>query len=182
MRQRFVHAILTYLGILVIATCLTATAGEGNKPSAPGPGVLVVGLGEPLLAGEAEAFLEGALKREGLRLVDERGLPEADAALGDRSGPLTRELLEAVKPEADTLVLVRAEYLGGRPLQVDERSDQANQARLTVTLISLSASGSPVSLVNERVEYTSLTAADAVQRVLHPCLPELLKLLGKGPR
>ena len=182
MRQRFVHATVTVIGILVAVTCVAAPAGERGTPESLTAGVSVVGLGEPLLAGEAEAYLESALKREGLRLVDERGLPEADAALGDRSGPLTRELLEAVKVRADRLILVRAEYLGGRSLQVDERSDVANQARLTVTLIDLSADGSPESLVNERVEYTSLTAADAIQRVLRPCLPELLRLLGKGPR
>ncbi len=144
-----------------------------------GPTVVVIGLGEPLLAGEAEALLEECLADTAVRLVDERGIPHADMALGDRQGPLTQELVDRLKGVADFLVLARVEYLGGRPLQVEGASDVAHQGRITVTLVSLGNDEEPPrSLLNQRVEYSHLGVTEALRPVLRSCRPELLRSLG----
>lgn len=165
--------------VLVVALCALPWVCAADEE---GAAVVVVGLGEPLLVGEAEAVVEAALATAGARLVDERGLPEADTALGDRQVPFSRELVEALRPAAAFLVLVRAEYLGGRELAVAGGSDVAHQARLTLTLVDLSGEGEPPqSILNERVEYTTLSVADAVRRSLQPGLPALVRRLGLDP-
>ncbi len=45
---------------------------------------VVIGVGETLLAGEVEAFVEKALADRGLDLVDERGFLHVEELLGDR--------------------------------------------------------------------------------------------------
>jgi hypothetical protein len=161
------------LALLVLLAPLGTAGGE------EGPLVVVIGLGEPLLAGEAEALVEEGLVDTAVRLVDERGIPDADMALGDRRGPLNRELLEGLRQYAELLVLVRADYLGGRPLQVEHGSDVAHQGRITVTLVNLDDDDeAPRSLLNERVEYTHLSVTEALRPVLRSCRPDLLRSLG----
>jgi hypothetical protein len=158
--------------VVTLLTLSPAAAGEG-------PTVVVIGFGEPLLAGEAEALLEESLADTAVRLVDERGIPHADMALGDRQGPLTQELVDGLKGVADFLVLARVEYLGGRPLQVEGAADVAHQGRITVTLVSLGNDEEPPrSLLNQRVEYSHLGVTEALRPVLRSCRPELLRSLG----
>lgn len=169
MSHRAVAAGLLVLGVIALAS---AAADEG-------PAVVVVALGEPLLAGEAEALLEESLAETPVRLVDERGLPLADMAIGDRQVPLTQDLIAGLEAHADYLVLARVEYLGGRPLQVEGGSDVAHQGRVTVTLVNLRNNEEPPrSLLNQRVEYTQLGVTEALRPVLRTCRPELLRSLG----
>ena len=161
---------------LVMLVSLVALTPVGADD---GPTVVVIGLGEPLLAGEAEALLEEGLADTPVRLVDERGIPEADMALGDRQGPLTPDLIAGLKEVAEFLVLVRVEYLGGRPLEFGHRSDVAHQGRVTVTLVNLGDDDQPPrSLLNQRVEYSHLGVTEALRPVLRSCRPALLSGLG----
>jgi hypothetical protein len=162
---------------LVFLALIAVTCSVVVKADEPAASVVVVGIGEPLLAGEAESFLEDALEKAGVPVIDERGVPEADIALGDRQGPLTRELIEALRPLASYLVLIRAEYLGERPLEGGERFDVAHQARLTVTLIPLASEAAPSSLLNTRIEYAHLTVAQWVEKAVRPVVPELLGVM-----
>jgi len=99
--------------------------------------------------------------------------------LGDRQGPLTPDLVAGLKAHADFLVLVRAEYLGGRPLQFEGGSEVAHQGRVTVTLVNLRDDGEPPrSLLNQRLEYSHLGVTEALRPVLRSCRPELLRSLG----
>lgn len=172
MTRQSVGHVVWFVLLAVVFALVTASADEG-------PAVVVVAFGEPLLAGEAEALLEEGLADSPVRLVDERGLPQADMALGERQGPLTQDLIDGLKDHADFMVLVRVDYLGGRPLQFEGGSDVAHQGRVTVTLVSLrNGDEPPRSLLNQRVEYSHLGVTETLRPVLRSCRPELLRSLG----
>jgi hypothetical protein len=131
--------------------------------AAPPPqGVAVVAVGERLLAGEAESFIEGALAEAGVRVVAEPGLAGGG---GDVSA-----LADALRPHAHFLVLVDAEYLGERQLQYMGRYDTAYQARLQVRAVDLQSNTAVGGTFNERVEYTQLSVGRVVEEKLRPHL------------
>ena len=146
-----------------------ASAGAKAKPPAaepPARGVAVIAVGERLLAGEAESFVEGALTEAGIHLVAEQGLP--GAAEGD-----PQALAEALRPHARYLVLIDAEFLGERQLQYMGRYDTAYQARLQVRSVDLQTGTTVGPTLNERVEYTQLNVGRAVETQLRPHLRKL---------
>lgn len=146
-----------------------ASTGSKAKPPAAAPparGVAVVAVGERLLAGEAESFVEGALNQAGIDLVAEQGLP--GAAEGD-----PRALAETLRPHARYLVLIDAELLGERQLQYMGRYDTAYQARLQVRAFDLQTNTTVGPTLNERVEYTQLNVGRAVETQLRPHLRKL---------
>ncbi len=139
--------------------------------AAPPPrGVAVVTVGETLLAGAADAFVQDALVRAGATLVDESSLPAvADLFSGDQPPP-RGALREALEPHARHVILIRAEYLGERPLAYMGRYDTAFQARLTAAAIEVATGqvvGPPLS---RQVEYTHLTVERVAAETLRPWL------------
>lgn len=160
---------------VLLAAAATATVGAQDHPTPPR--VVVVGLGEQLLAGEAEAQLERTLAEHHLSVVDERGLPEAQLALGDRGGPLRPAAVEALRPHADALVLVTVDYLGNRGLLYLNRYDEAYQSRLAVTAVPLFGTQPPAPIANTRVEYTAERLESAVAAALRPATEQLLEWL-----
>jgi serine/threonine-protein kinase len=123
-----------------------------NQP--PPTGVVVLGVGERLLAGEIEAMLEQALGRAGALLVDEDALPGMGRFLDAASPPQPEALIGTLRPHARYLLLARAEYVGERPLQYMGRRDTAFQSRLRIFAIDLT-SGKPLGPgINQRLEYT----------------------------
>jgi len=164
MRQTLVVSLLSILSLAVVASADTGT--------------VVIGVGETLLAGEAESFLETALSDADIEMIDERGLLQVEELLGDRTGPLTTEVITALRPHAGTVVLVRAEYLGDRPLFYLQRMDSAYQSRLIVTVIDLASAEPGESLLNKKVEYTHINAGDIAERTLRPKVRKLVELLG----
>ncbi len=159
----------------LLAAAGTATVRAQEQRTLPT--VVVVGLGEQLLAGEAEAQLERMLTEHDLAVVDERGLPEAQLALGDRAGPLQPAAVEALRPHADVLVLVTVDYLGNRGLLYLNRYDQAYQSRLAVTAVPLFGTRPPVPIANTRVEYTAERLESAVAAALRSATEPLLERL-----
>ncbi len=146
--------------------------------AAPPPeGTIVVAFGEPLFAGEAEAFLERTLARAGVELVDEHGLPEAVALMKRGEAPGPGEVRAALAPYAHNLVLIRVEYLGERPLQYMGQADVAFQARCTVVPIDLQAGKALADPDIVRVEYTHLNAERVAEdRLRRPARKVLLAL------
>jgi len=142
----------------------TATSRPAPRPT----GVVVVAIGEPLLAGEAAAQLESALAANGVKLVDENAIPAAAGMLGGGADPPTDRLVAALEPHARILVVVRAEYLGSRQLRYLGRADEAFQSRLTITPIDLAGGQSPEAGWNDRIEYTHATVAKKVDDALRP--------------
>jgi hypothetical protein len=156
--------------LVALSLVLAATTVNGAT--------VVLGLGETLIAGEAEAFVESALAEAGIALVDERGLLQVEEMLGDRTAPLSTAVLEALRPHANTMVLIRAEYLGERPLYYLRQRDAAYQSRLFVTVIDLSSNQPGESVVNKKVEYTQISATDVAERTLRPKMRKLIEALG----
>ena len=139
-----------------------------SRPAPQPTGVVVVAVGEPLLAGEAAAQLEAAFRADGVKLVDENAIPAAAAMLGGGAEPPTDRLVAALERHARILVVVRAEYLGSRQLRYLGRADEAFQSRLTITPINLAGGESPDSGWNDRIEYTHATVAKKVDDALRP--------------
>jgi hypothetical protein len=128
----------------------------------PKLGVAVVAVGEPLLASEAEAYLEAALARVNAIVIDENTLPSVGRLLGGEQGPPRGAVREALRPHASHLILVRAEYLGDRPLRHIGGGDVAYQARLGAVALDLGSGRMLGQAFSRRVEYTHLT----VERVV----------------
>ncbi|MCU0235111.1 MAG: serine/threonine protein kinase, partial [Thermoanaerobaculales bacterium] len=90
---------------------------EPARPTVPPPeGTAVIAVGDPLLAGEAEAFIEAALARAGVPLVDEAGVPGLEALISGAEERRPGDAHGLLQPYARHLVMVRVEYLGERPL------------------------------------------------------------------
>lgn len=159
---------------LALALSFAVAAPVAADPPGADPTVVVIGMGEQLLVGEVEAQLEQALAERGLRVVDERGLPAVQLALGDRSGPLRPEAVAALAPHADLLVLAVADYLGNRGLMYLRRYDEAFQARLTLTAVPLVGAAPPEAILNVRVEYTAESLEAAAARALQPAIEPLV--------
>jgi hypothetical protein len=166
------HRLVAAIVVVVALVPVLSSAQDATRPT-----VVVVGLGEQLLAGEAEAQLERTLTERQLTVIDERGLPEVQLALGDRLGPLQPAAVEALRPHADVLVLVTADYLGNRGLLYLNRYDEAYQARLTVTAVPLFGTRPPTPILNTRVEYTVERLESAAAAALRPATATLVDRL-----
>ena len=147
------------------------------KAAPPPEGTVVIAFGEPLFAGEAEAFLERVLARAGVKLVDEHGLPEAVELMERGEAPRQGEVRAALAPYARNLVLVRVEYLGERPLQYMGQADVAFQARCTVVPVDLWQAKALADPETVRVEYTHLSAERVAANRLRPSARRVLAAL-----
>ncbi|MCP4895972.1 MAG: serine/threonine protein kinase [bacterium] len=162
----------------------TFTRTDRNEPLAQPPtptprprGVAVVSVGEPLLAGEAEALFEQAFARAGILTIDEDGLPEVSHTLTGNTDPSPQVLVSLLQPHARHLLLIRAEYLGDRPLQYMGRSDTAFQSRLVVVAIDLE-SGTPIGQgFKERLEYTHVNVRRVLGKALQPRARSIIQRL-----
>jgi serine/threonine-protein kinase len=151
---------------------------EGDRPRPetlpvvpPKLGVAVVAVGEPLLASEAEAYLEAALARVNAIVIDENTLPSVGRLLGGEQGPPRGAVREALRPHASHLILVRAEYLGDRPLRHIGGGDLAYQARLGAVALDLDSGQMVGQAFSRKVEYTHLT----VERVVSESMRRWLR-------
>jgi len=147
-------------------------------PSMPAPtGTIVIALGETVFAGEAEAFVEDALSRVGIQLVDEYSLPGvADLLAGDTPRE-PGEIHRLLRPYARNAVIVRVEYLGERPLVYMGQQDMAFQARVSLVAIDVQG-GRPLSKpIKFKVEYTQLSAQRVAENTLRVPVRRILKLI-----
>jgi serine/threonine-protein kinase len=150
------------------------------QPPPPTPlpqGTIVIAVGDPLFAGEAEAYVEEALNRAGIPVVDENGIPGAAdliAGAGDRE---PGEMHRILQPYARNAVMVRVDYLGERPLMYMGQRDLAFQARVTVVPIDLHGRQPLAQPMRTRVEYTHLSAQRVVEEKLRAPTRRLVQIL-----
>jgi hypothetical protein len=151
---------------------------EPARPTVPPPeGTAVIAVGDPLLAGEAEAFIEAALARAGVPLVDEAGVPGLEALISGAEERRPGDAHGLLQPYARHLVMVRVEYLGERPLVYMGQRDVAFQARVTLVPIDV-GSGTPIELPTRvKVEYTHLNAQRVVEKELRQPTSRIVQLL-----
>jgi serine/threonine-protein kinase len=145
-------------------------------PPPPRPtGVAVVAVGEQLLAGEVEMFIERALaNRSQVKLVDEKSLPDVQPLVTGGGDPGLGRLIEALRPHARAMLLIRAEYLGDRPLNYHGRRDVVFQSRLTIVPFDLESGQAGVNRMDEKVEYTHLTVERKVEQLLRSKIRRLM--------
>jgi len=148
-----------------------AQRGTGLPPAdppasaVPAPeGTVVIVVGDPLLAGEAETYMEDAFARAGIPLVDEGSIPGISALIGSGEVPRPGEVHTMLKPYVRHLVIVRVEYLGERPLVYMGQRDVAFQARVSVVPIDVQTGGALETPTRFRVEYTHLNAQRVVEK------------------
>ena len=134
-------------------------------PTIPPPeGTVVIAVGETLLAGEAEAFVEASLARAGIPLVDENTVPGLATLIGSGEVPRPGEVHAMLRPYAKNLVMVRIEYLGERPLMYMGQQDVAFQARVTLVPIDVQSGSAIEAPTRFRVEYTQLNVERVVEK------------------
>jgi len=133
----------------------------------PAPdGAALIAVGENLLVGEVQTYLEDAMRRKGITVVDASAVPEVSELASGEQSAVRGALRSALRPYARHLVLARAEYLGERPLQYMGRSEVAFQARLSVAVIDLDDGRMVVQPFRKRVEYTHLNVDRVVAEAL----------------
>jgi serine/threonine-protein kinase len=148
------------------------------SPALPPPeGTVVIAVGEPLFAGEAETVVENAMVRVGIPLVDENGIPGMAAFLGADLVPEPGEIHGLLQPYAAHLVLVRVEYLGERPLVYMGQRDVAYQARVVMVPIDLQVGNALAQPVRQRMEYTHLNAQRVAENELSRPAHRIAQLL-----
>jgi len=143
----------------------------------PPEGTVVIAVGEPVLAGEAETFIETALARAGIPLVDEHGVPALAALIGSGTVPEPGEVRRLLTPFASQLILIRVEHLGERPLVYMGQRDVAYQARLVIVPIDIQDGAVLAQPVRIRTEYTHLNAQRVAERELRRPAYRLSQLL-----
>lgn len=139
-------------------------APEPTTPVVLPEGTVVIAVGEQLLAGEAEAFVENALARAGIPLVDEGTIPGVRGLIGSGAVPGPGEVQALLEPYVRNLVMIRIEYLGERPLVYMGQRDVAFQARVAVVPIDVQTGRALDPPTRFRVEYTHLNAERVVEK------------------
>jgi predicted Ser/Thr protein kinase len=147
-------------------------------PPMPAPtGTIVISVGEAVFAGEAEAFMEEALSRAGIPLVDEFSIPGAADLLAGDTPREPGEIHRLLRPYARNAVIVRVEYLGERPLVYMGQQDVAFQARVSVVTIDVQG-GRPLSQpIKFKVEYTQLSAQRVAEKKLRAPARRVVRLI-----
>ncbi|NOZ79157.1 MAG: serine/threonine protein kinase, partial [Acidobacteria bacterium] len=131
-----------------------AAAVQQPAPTPRTTGIAVVAVGEPVIATAAEQYLVGRLRQAGLEALTSRDFHSLDG-LSSRSGvPSTGEIVDRLRGEAAIAVIIRATYLGSRPLVYMGRTDQAFQSRLDVLGIDLGSGAELMPAWTKTVEYT----------------------------
>jgi hypothetical protein len=138
---------------------------------------VVIVVGDPLLAGEAETYMEDAFARAGIPLVDEGSIPGISALIGSGEVPRPGEVHAMLKPYVRHLVMVRIEYLGERPLVYMGQRDVAYQARVSVVPIDVRTGGAMEQPARFRVEYTHLNAQRVVEKEFRQPTFRVIELL-----
>ena len=150
------------------------------QPPPPTPlpeGTIVIAIGDPLFAGEAEAYVEGALARAGISVVDENSIPGATDLIAGASDREPGEMHRLLRPYARNVVMVRVDYLGERPLMYMGQRDLAFQARVTVVPIDLHGREPLAQPIRTRVEYTHLSAPRVVEEKLRAPTRQVVQVL-----
>lgn len=144
-----------------------AAASTVSSPTDPagGPGsIAVVALGERLMAGHIEGYLEERLQAYGQTLVDEKATAAGLTLFEGDQDPSIESVLALVRPLAERLVLVEVEYLGDRSLTYLGRGDVAYRSRVSIRALDLASGGPAGEAVEEEVEYTALNAQRAARK------------------
>jgi serine/threonine-protein kinase len=149
-----------------------------QMPVAPPPrGTVVIAVGETLFAGEAETFMEAALTRAGIELVDEYSIPGVSDIIAGDAARAPGDVRRLIRPYARSAVMIRVEYLGERPLMYMGQRDIAFQARVSIVPIDLHGLAPVANPTKLRVEYTQLNAQRVAEEKLRAPAHRMAELI-----
>jgi hypothetical protein len=140
----------------------------------------VIAVGEPMLAGAAEAAMESQLARHGIDLYDEGGILELRDSGGASS--LAPSALLAIVGErgVDVLVLIDIEALRDRELRALGRYSLATTSRVRVDAF-LAAAGDGIGRGwSEQVEYAEANAERQADSVVGRVSTEVAEAIAAG--
>ncbi len=175
------------------AAASTATTGHAAPSRPPAEGTIVLALGEPLLAGEVERYLQERLGAGGAGLVMVEDVPRVLDMLESGEEVPTNVLLSRLHGTARTLVLARVQHLGSRELNYMGRGsaattteettwrggrwetrgtygggnpDEAQRSRVSLVVYDLETSRTVAPRWTTTVEYTALNVEPKVEQAL----------------
>ncbi len=169
------------------------TTGHAAPSRPPAEGTIVLALGEPLLAGEVERYLQERLGAGGAGLVMVEDVPRVLDMLESGEEVPTNVLLSRLHGTARTLVLARVQHLGSRELNYMGRGsaatiteettwrggrretrgtygggnpDEAQRSRVSLVVYDLETSRTVAPRWTTTVEYTALNVEPKVEQAL----------------
>ena len=158
-----------------------AAAVPQPAPKPHASGVAVVAVGEPVIATAAEQYLTGRLRQAGLEALTSRDFPSLDGLLSRSHPPSTGDVVDHLRGEAASAVIVRATYLGSRPLIYMGQTDQAFQSRLDVLGIDLESGAELTPAWTKTIEYTQVRTSRSAAKSLSSVADRLIRAL-RGTR
>ncbi len=148
-------------------------------------GIAVVAVGEPVIATAAGQYLASRLVKAGFQVLTERDFPSLDRVLSRTKGPSTGEIVNHLHGSARAAIVLRATYLGSRPLMYMGQTDQAFQSRLDVLCIDLDSGAELMPAWTKTIEYTRVrtdrTAAKSLRTVADRVIHALTGAHAAGP-
>jgi len=145
-------------------------------PAQMGHGVALVSLGDPLLGGHVETFVQNALNKRGLDVFNGASIPGVmDSFSGDASGSNPVDLL---RPHARWLVVLQSEYIGDRELQYMGRWELEYQGRISVEAFDLRQGNRVGQNIRCSLGYTQLSVERKVSEVLRSKFRPIAQLIG----
>jgi eukaryotic-like serine/threonine-protein kinase len=161
-----------------------AKANSASVSSAPAyrgpPRVVVLGFGDPAVAGSAEMAIEESLSEAGLELVDE-DLISGLSGIEDGSADMAR-LIAAVARHADYVVAVRVVPMGESPLTFYGETMTQYTARLDVGAYDVQQRRKLGSGWSTQLSFTHLNVDPNTREAIGPYLQRIAQGLGARAR
>jgi hypothetical protein len=129
------------------------------KPIALNKGVVVLAFGDPAIANPVEKILEGQLKQQGIKVMNEQFIPGMKQLLNnDIDLAALKELI--MKNGGQAMVIANINHVGTQQLQYAGRSSTLVNAQLDIDTYDIKTGDSIGNGYGTNLNYTSLNATD----------------------
>ncbi len=141
------------------------------------PNVMVITVGDPLLAEPLELALEEYLGQDQVRLMDEDYFSELGNYIGNESVDIGALGKTAYGLGGDVLILTETQYVGEREVRPLNRPSTIYSARIKVRCILLGSNQSLGPTFRDQIEYNSLTATRNAEAAMLKISGQINRLL-----
>jgi serine/threonine-protein kinase len=122
-------------------------------------GVVVIAFGDPAIANPVEKIIEGQLKQQGVKVMNEQFIPGMRQLVNN--GLDLAELKNLIeKNGGQAMVIANVNYVGSQQLQYAGRSSELVNAQLDVDAYDIKSGDSIGNGFGAKINYTSLNATD----------------------
>ncbi|MBL4660351.1 MAG: serine/threonine protein kinase [Alcanivoracaceae bacterium] len=128
-------------------------------PVALNKGVVVIAFGDPAIANPVEKIIEGELKQQGIKVMNEQFIPGMRQLMNN--GLDLAELKRLIeKNGGQVMVIANVNYIGSQELQYAGRYSELISAQLDVDTYDIKTGDSIGNGFGTKINYTSLNATD----------------------